>query len=240
GYKRKLYFDEREIPNRLKGNIYAIGASYSKKIGGFELSGDARLNTVGDFDGNYLRGEAAFQIDSLNRVEAGISTNSHAPNYNFILYQSDYKNYNWHNDFSNVQRQRLFFKLRSPKIVNVEAEYNRLHNYAYFGLRENKDETIEADTLVTPFQYDGDISYLKIKASRVFKFGKFALDNTLMYQEVLDGGRVFNVSPFITRNTFYFEDYWFDRNLFLQTGLSFNYFTSYYADGYDPVLGEFY
>lgn len=240
GYKRKLYLESGEVPNRLKGNIYTVGAAYAKKIGGFELSGDAMLNTVGDFDGNYLRAQAAYQLDSLNRVEAGISTTAHRPDYNFLLYQSDYKNYNWSNDFKNVQRQRLYFRLQSPKIAHVEAEYNRIHNHTYFGLRKNPDSESQADTLVTPYQYDGDVSYLKIKLSREFNFGKFALDNTLMYQEVLDGARVFRVSPFITRNTFYYQDHWFQRNLFLQMGLQFNYFHSYYADGYDPVMSEFY
>lgn len=238
GYQRKLHLDQETIPNRLKGNIFAVGASYEKKIAGIEISGDAMLNVTGDFNGNYLRGKAAYDIDSLNRVEAGISTNSHQPNYNFLLYQSDYKNYNWRNDFKNIQRQRLYFKLHAPKIVNVKAEYNRIHNYTYFGLRDNPDSEAEADTLLTPYQYGGDISYFKIKAGREFNFGRFSLNNTVMYQEVMDGKDVFHVSPFITRNSIYYSDRWFHRNLFVQTGFTFNYFSSFKVDGYDPVMAE--
>ncbi len=241
GYKRKLYLQNSVIPNRLEGNVVTLTAAYQKQIGGFQLRGEAMLNTVGDFDGNYLKATASYALDSVNYVEASALTNSHAPNYNFLLYQSDYKNYNWATDFENVQKQQLKFALHAPKLVNLEASYTRLHNYAYFGLRDNPDPTAAADTLITPYQYDGDVSYVKLKANKEFIFGKhFAFNNTLMYQNVLDGKDVFKVSPFVTRNTIYFKDYWFQNNLYLQTGFTFNYFGSFYADGYDPVMAEYY
>lgn len=240
GYKRKLYLDSGEIPNRIKGNIMAVGATYHNKIGGFELTGEAELNTTGDFDGNYLSATAAYTIDSLHTLQAGISTNSHRPDYNFMLYQSTYKNYNWHNNFSNVQTQRFHFELTAPDYADIEADYTRIHNYTYFGLKNNPDSASPADTLVAPYQFDGDVNYFRIKASREFNFGKFSLDNTLMYQKVLEGESVFRLSPFVVRNSFYYRDHWFDRNLYVQTGLTFNYFTSFKADAYDPVLAEFY
>lgn len=240
GYNRKLNLDSEVIPNRLKGNVYAAGASYKKNISGFELYGDAMLNVAGDFDGNYIKAHAAYALDSLNRVEVGLTTNSHQPNYNFLLYQSDYKNYNWRNKFDNVQKQTLNFRLRSKKIADIEADFTQIHNYAYFGLKENENPNSRADTLVAPFQYDGDISYLKIKAKRKFKYWRVSLDNTLMYQNVLKGEDVFRVPSFVTRNSLYYSDYWFHKALYLQTGFTFNYFDSFKADAYDPVLAEFY
>lgn len=240
GYKRKLNLDAGTIPNRLKGDIVSLGASYQKNIGGFELIGDLMINTIGDFDGNYFKAKAGYQFDAENRVEAGLLINSQKPNYNFLLYQSDYKNYNWYNDFKNVQTQRLNVRLKSEKIANVDLDYTRIHNYAYFGLRDNNNPEILADSLVTPYQYDSDINYLRIKAQREFEYGRFALDNTILYQKVLEGEEVFRVADFITRQSLYYKDYWFDRNLYLQTGFTFNYFTGFRADAYDPVLGEFY
>lgn len=240
GYKRRLNLDEGVVPNRLKGNIYGIGASYEKTIGGFDFTADAMLNPVGDFDGNYLKAKASYEIDSLNKVEASALTNSRRPNYNFLLYQSAYKNYNWRNDYSNEQKQQLGIKLDSKNYANLEARYTRLHNHPYFGLRDNENRDIEADTLVIPRQYDADISYFKIKAGREFHFGHFSLDNTVLYQDVLDGKSALHVPSFITRNTLYYQNYLFHENLFFQTGFTLNYFSSYKADGYDPVLSEFY
>jgi hypothetical protein len=70
--------------------------------------------------------------------------------------------------------------------------------------------------------------------------GYFALDNTLLYQKVLEGDDVLNVPTFVTRNTFYFRDYWFEKALFLNTGFTFRYFTNVHLNAYDPVLAEFY
>lgn len=61
-----------------------------------------------------------------------------------------------------------------------------------------------------------------------------------MYQNVLEGKDVFHVPSFVTRNTLYYKDYWFKKALYLQTGFTLNYFSSYQANGYDPVLAEFY
>ena len=94
--------------------------------------------------------------------------------------------------------------------------------------------------IISPSQYDGTINYLSVKASREFKFGKFALDNTILYQKVEQTDEILNVPDLVTRNTFYFTTYMFKKALFLQTGLTLNYFSKYYANDYNPVIGEFF
>ena len=61
-----------------------------------------------------------------------------------------------------------------------------------------------------------------------------------MYQNVKDDGQSFNVPELITRNTFYYANHLFKKALYLQTGVTLNYFTKYNMNGYDPLLSEFY
>ena len=61
-----------------------------------------------------------------------------------------------------------------------------------------------------------------------------------MYQKVLSGESVFKVPQIVTRQSLYYEDHWFKRALFMQTGINFKYFTKYNMNAYDPVLAEFY
>jgi len=61
-----------------------------------------------------------------------------------------------------------------------------------------------------------------------------------MYQEVTDDEQSINVPQIITRNTLYYSNHFFKRALYLQTGVTFNYFTAYNMNAYDPVLSEFY
>lgn len=232
GYKTFYIRENDTINNKLTGVNYSIGGEYRKSIGGFDVQADAMLNLAGDFTGSYFAAEAGYSLDKENRLQFGFNQNSHMPNYNFLLYQSNYINYNWQNDFDNVNTQSIYGELRSKKLLNIEGRLTQIQNYTYF--------TENEDTLVKPFQAGDQVRYLKLKTSKNFDFGVFAIDNTLMYQNVLDGASVLNLPEFVTRNTIYYKDEWFDKALYLQTGFTFKYFTKYNMNAYDPVLAEFY
>ncbi len=232
GYNTVLVLEDYRIENRLIGAVYSAGGEYSKNIGGFQVQADAMINLAGEFPGNYLDAQASYNLDEENSILFGIKQSSQAPNFNFLLYQSNYLNYNWQNDFDNVNIQNLNFRLRSLRWANVEADLFQIQDYTYFGLTE--------ESQVKPMQYGGQVRYFKLRAHRKFDFGRFAIDNTLMYQNILDGTDVLNLPDFVTRNSLYYKDHWFQKALYLQTGFIFKYFTDYNMDGYDPVLAEFY
>ncbi len=233
GYNTVIILDESRISNRIKGNLVQFGASYKKQYGGFELAGEGAINVAGDLDGNYLNAAISFAFNDENDVKASVRLHSVAPNFNFLLYQSDYVNYNWQNSLENVKTQELKFELRSKKLLDASVSYTGIDDYAYFTIVAN-------DSTPTPQQYSERVDYLKIKAEREFRYGRFGLVNTVMFQQALSGNEVFNVPEIITRQTLYYEDHWFKKALFLQTGISFKYFTKYNMNGYDPVLAEFY
>ncbi|MGC1632334.1 MAG: putative porin, partial [Gelidibacter sp.] len=234
GYDAVAVIDNVRIPNRLKGSVFGIGASYQNQIGGFNLNGEFGLNLSGDFNGNFLDLNASYKLTSDIKAIARLNSNSKQANFNILLYQSDYLNYNWDNSttFKNIQTQNLAFKVQSNKIATAEVEYTTIANHAYF--------TKDLNGNVKPVQSENTLNYLKLNVSKEFHFGKFALDNTIMYQNVINGEDVLNVPQIITRNTIYFSDHLFKKALFLQTGITLNYFTEYTMDGYDPLLGEFY
>ncbi|MCX7547813.1 putative porin, partial [Xanthomarina sp. F1114] len=228
GYDKVTYINNTLITNRLLGDVVAIGGAYSKDIKGFHIEADFGLNLSGDFAGNFIEGAASYQFTKDIAFSARIKHNSQTPNYNFLLYQSVYQNYNWQTDFNNVKTQNIEFALKSNKIANLSVGMTTINDYAYF-----KKET---DTgFVKPFQSDKSISYLNIKLEKEFRYKKFALDNTIVYQTVKDDNEVFNVPEFVTRNTLYYSNHFFKKALFLQTGITFNYFSTYYMNGYDPL-----
>jgi hypothetical protein len=111
-----------------------------------------------------------------------------------------------------------------------------LNDHLYF---ENS-ATDETQQIVTPNQYGNTINYVSVKVSKEIKFGKFALDNTLLYQKTSQQDAILNVPELVTRNTIYYTNYLFKKALFLQTGMTLNYFTNYLANDYNPVIGEFF
>lgn len=233
GYNSVLILDEERIPNRIKGNNIEAGAAYEKEYRGFKLSGKGAINVSGEFDGNYIQGAASFDLNEDYNAKASLTIHSAAPNFNFLLYQSDYKNYNWKTELNNVKTQELKFEINTKRFGNASVSYTGIDDYAYFGIKQN-------DSTPSPLQAAERVDYLKVKAGKEFKYGLFGLDNTVMFQQVLSGETVFNVPQIITRNSLYYEDHWFKRALFMQTGVTLKYFTAYNMNAYDPVLAEFY
>lgn len=233
GYNKVVVLNGNTIPNRIKGSIYSVGGKYHKKYKGFDLQGEIGINVTGDFDGNFLKAHASFKLNKDIKAVAEVNHSSRVPNYNFLLYQSDYISYNWKNNFNNTETQQLRFKLQSKKIANISVDYTTINDYAYFKIDETTNQ-------VKPFQNSNTINYLRVKLDKEIKLGKFALDNTILYQNVDDKEQTLNVPELTTRNTLYFSSHLFKKAMYLQTGVTLNYFTEYYMNAYNPVLAEFY
>lgn len=216
--------------NRIKldASALSLGADWKAKLGKFSLVADAKL-TPGNTElaGSHLKVAASFEKDSLFSFKAHALLSSKTPNFNMIIHQSRYDAYNWSNNFERENVRNLGADFAS-KWINASANFTNIDNYTYF------------DENATPQQYANQITYLKIKVNREFRFGTFALDNTILYQSVTSGNEVYRVPELVTRNTLYYTDYWFKNNpLLAQIGVSFNYFSTYKMNAYNPILAEF-
>lgn len=216
--------------NRLKleGSAISFGGSWNARIKNFQLNANANvIPGSGRLSGNYFNGEATYQKDSLFALKGTILINSKSPNFNTLLHQSKYDDYNWQNNFSNVNTRNLGFTLDS-KWLNGSVDFTNIDNYTYFD--ENN----------TPQQFGDQITYLKATVNREFHFWKLALDNAVMYQNVSSGSSVFRVPEFVTRNTLYYTGEWFKgKPMLVNIGVTFKYFTKYQMNAYNPLLAEF-
>lgn len=232
GYNRTLNTAEGFISNRLKGNIIQVGGEYEKQFGKLKLSANLMTSVSGEQSGNYLKASVNYRFSEDFGAHLTASSNERAPNYNFLLYQSDYLNYNWQNNFSNEVIQNIKATVSSKKYGELEMSSSIIDNYAYF-------ERL-TDTLTRPNQFDGTINYLKLKYTNQLDFELLGTASTVQYQNVLSGSEVFKAPSLILRQSIYYQDYWFKKALYLQMGLTGKYFSSYESNGYDPVLSEFY
>ena len=126
------------------------------------------------------------------------------------------------------------------------GEWNRLNKYTYFlnvTPLSFKNERMD----ILPTQQQKEIEYFKIKFFNNLELGKFSFINTVQYQKVnqeddpdlLFTPLALNVPEWLTRNTIAFSSDLFNKALYIQTGFSFKFFTDYYADQYNPLIGEF-
>lgn len=231
GYNRLLVLNDQTINNRIIEDISHAEASYNTRWEKFNIHASAGHNLSGSIDGSYVNAQLNFKWKN-NIVEAGVSSVSEPANLNFQLFQSNYINYNWQNDFDNTKRNSIKAALTTSKWGRLEAEFTSLDDYLYF--------TKDQDSVTLPKQFDGSINHLKLAYTSTFKYKHFNFENYLVYQTVDQSADVFNVPEVLLRTTWSYENYAFKKAMFFQTGVNLKYFTSYKMNAYDPILAEFY
>ncbi len=237
-YNQILIFDNRTVLNALVQKINSAGGQYeyrkNKWNGTFLYCRSFTNQSLSNLDA-----KMQFDLDDKNQFTFQYQNINKLPNNNYNLYQSSYVAYNWSNNFNNEKINSLSASTITPW-VNASFQFSVLKDHLFFDDVATAAQKLAETQIVTPSQYAGTINYLSLKMSKEFQFGKFALDNTFLYQKVEQNQAVLNVPELVTRNTIYFTDYFFKKALYLQTGVVFNYFTKYYANEYNPVIGEFF
>ena len=230
GYATILNTNTNAVSNpKIKGTALSLGGNWNARIKNFQLNSEVNITPgSGEISGTNIYSEALYEKDSLFALKGSISINSKSPNFNTILYQSSYDEYNWqHDNFKTINTRNISFGAQTTWI-QAEASLTNIENHTYF------DETSK------PRQSGENVTYFKVKANNEFTFGKFALNNTVLFQQVSSGQDVFRVPNLVTRNTFYYSNFLFEgKPLFLQTGVTFKYFSKFKSNAFNPLLNEF-
>jgi len=237
-YNNILYFDAETVPNLLSQTINTIGGQYNyrkdKWNGKFLYS-----KSVTDQNLSNLDASAVYDINDDNQISFRYQNMNKLPDNNYNLYQSSYKKYNWSNDFVNEKINAISVNA-DTKWVSLSLQLNSIKDHLYFADISTATERNDSTQIVAPAQYEKAINYASLKVAKEFVFGKWALDNTLLFQKADQTDHILNVPEFVTRNTLYYSNTLFEKRLFLQTGVEVNYFTSYYSNSYNPLIGEFF
>ena len=233
-YNRVLIKDDGVVPSALSRNINSVGGQYeywkNKWHGKFLLS-----RSITDQSLSNLDAKLNYDLNDDFQFVFGYQNLNKLANDNYNLMQSNYVSYNWSNNFKNEKINVLSGEAITPWF-EASLQLSALTDHLYF---ENT-ATDEDQQIVTPNQFGGTIKYLSVKLSKEITFGKFALNNTVLYQKVDQNEAILNVPDLVTRNTIYYTNYFFKKALFIQTGITLNYFTNYFANEYNPVIGEFF
>nr|WP_298997584.1 putative porin [uncultured Allomuricauda sp.] len=240
-----LITDTQTIQNQIEGEEISVGGTYFNQFGNLVLKGDINYTVSGELTGNAFDFSTIYLINENTTVSGGVHLSSRLPNFNYLLYQSDYQNFNWQNDalFEKQQNQTVALSFNSTKWGLLEAEYSAIDNYSFFASTitdEQRTSGLAETAFVRPFQENETVNHLRVKYIKEFKWKKWALANTVLFQDVTQNQQVLNVPQLITRNSLYFSSEVFKKAMFLQTGVTFKYFTSYNMNAYHPLLGEFY
>ena len=244
----KLYEElTSEIPFEIDPNQQILSATFKKDLNNYSFY----LNTTKSLKNKFFKNQSSLKIEGepLRNLKFILSGNiiENSPNFNYVLYRSTYENYNWYNDnLKNTKISNGYLSLSLKELINISGEYSQIENYTYFKETTNQlNGEIDRMRIASVGQKNSLINYLRVKLKSNIGINKFNLINTAMYQKTdqeLDGTndqQTLNVPEWIVRSTLMFSTNVFNNSLFIQTGLTFNYFTKYYADYYNPLISEF-
>jgi hypothetical protein len=136
----------------------------------------------------------------------------------------------WNNNFSKTALSDIALAVVHPKyLFNISFGYSFIKNYLYFGM----------DTM--PQQQFHTFSINTISVNKDFRLGKFYSANRFIYQKVQKAGTsVINLPQYLTINSFFYEDKFYENALVAQIGFDLRFNSKYYADAYMPATGQFF
>ena len=233
------YFELNEDQSNISFDWKKMFEKYTFEL---NLNKSSKNSFKSDFISFNIKGNP---IKNVN-FEISSSVIEKSPNFNFKFYRSAYENYNWYNDNLHDEKiSNINLKLSYKDLFVLTADYNEIDNYTFF--RETTNAlTGETDTkrIAIVNQAENKINYLSLKLFSKVDIGKFSFVNTARYQKKeqevpLGNLSTLNVPEWVTRNTIMYSSDVFNKSLFIQTGITFNYFTKYFADYYNPLISEF-
>jgi hypothetical protein len=133
------------------------------------------------------------------------------------------------NAFNKENVIHLFGSIEQPKInLTLTGNYYLLTNYPYF------TNYYIASQASSPF------NVLIISADKKFALTRHLILRTLAVLQKEAGNSPVNIPLFVTHGQIGYEGKLGQKNLLVAFGLEFRYFTPYTADGYSPVVGQFF
>ncbi len=228
GYDSILVKSLINIPRKWEGTIISA-------IGKLDFDWNQRLKLYSDFQyaigGNYnslyqLHSKLDFNLTSHILLNGGINISSTLPNLNLLLNQSFYADYNYYNNFKNINTQQLHTGIRS-NYLNAKVNFYNIDQYVFIDNNER------------PRQLKGSLNLFNLTFNKTFHYKHFGLDNTVTYQKVTQAKEALPLPEFIARNTLFYQTLAFKKRAEIQTGLSFYYFDKFSSREYFPILGEY-
>lgn len=223
-------FNKDSLVNNMFQSSTKVGGILSKQRGQlfkYNILGELSFlgYKAGDFrlEGN-VGGFLKLWSDSVSLVANGF-VRSDKPSYFLEHYDSNH--FRWNNNFANIYRTHIGGTFSIPtRLFSLNVSVENITQYVYF------------DSIAKPVQFSGNVQVLAVNLKQDFHFGKFALENNIVYQLSSQPGVL--PLPYLTLyHNLYFHDVWF-HVLSMQLGVNVRYHSAYYAPSYMPATGQFY
>ncbi len=211
-------------------NLLWVGAQLTKQRGSLlRYEATAKIGVAGKAAGDInAEGNISTRFkllgDTVVASAYGLFANETAP---YLMNNFVSNHFIWKNDFGKIRRLRFGGEVKVPftsTMINVGVE--NVQNYVYFG--EN----------CFPVQHKGSVQVFSASLHQNFRVGILNWRNKLTYQKSTEDA-VIPMPKFAIYSNLYIL-FRVARVLQVQLGVDCNYYTKYYAPGYQPATMSFY
>jgi len=222
--------DTYNLHTKRYSNIYAGGGIFRETGSFWRWNFDGRIYLLGRNVGQtQLSGVITKPFSLFGDSLASITVNGQIENMMPDPFQEEFysNRIRWKNDFNMEQKMTMSGSIRLPgRHTLLKANYSLINNYIY-----NNAEGI-------PTQDNGQLLVLSAHADKNFVLGNLHFRTRLLWQKASNNDVLHlpDLSAFLSTN-FRFV---ISKVLFTQIGADMRYYTSFYADMYNPSTGMFY
>lgn len=218
-----------DVPHRHTDQLLWVGGQLAKRHGSLlTYDARARFGVVGDVAGEIdVTGTVATRFklrhDSLTISGYGYFKNLAAP---YLLKRFVSNHYVWSNNFGKTQRFRVGGILDIPHTgTRVNVGYETLKNYIFFNAQG------------VPQQHSPAVHVFSATLQQKLHWRALHWDNEVTYQTT-SNDEVLPL-PALSLYSNLYAQFRVARVLHVQVGLDVNYYTRYYAPGYNVATGTF-
>ncbi len=181
---------------------------------------------IGNAGNEYLiKGKLNFNLNKLGQLNAEVSNQRFSPDLlqgRMFISKREIFNNNFKKPITTSIK--AFYHLPVSK-TTLRVQYHLLNNYIYY------------DTLGFARQADKGVNVLQLILQQDFRFKKIGMENTIAFQNTND--EFIRVPKVFMKNSLFVEGKIFKKVMLARLGLDFRMNTSYFADNYQAVLGQF-
>lgn len=218
------------IPNHIVRNRLWVGAQLARRQGKvLNYNANVTVGLLGGAEGELLlNGEVSTRFpllgDTVNLEAYGSFHNRSTP-YLLNNYRSNH--FIWHNEFGKERTYRAGGRLNLTRLgTHLDIGVANVQNHVYFG----------PDCL--PVQHGGSVQVFSARLSQSLRAGILHWDNAITYQTSSDDA-VLPLPKLVVYSNLYIL-FKIAKVMTVQLGADCDYYTRYYAPGYQPATMSFY
>ncbi|MEJ6981910.1 putative porin [Pedobacter sp. P351] len=225
------WYDQMDYSTKFQNVTLKANAGYqfSDRV---SITGDLQQIAQGRHAGDYLyKAETQILLSrSVGRIVLGAFLQNKSPQQ--IFERTNYTYHKWVENFERTKTNNLSFAYINPKFAfKARADYYRIANHLYF-------EAAADSFQINPVQFDKSINLLKLTVSKYTRFGKFNLENFLVYQKT-DFTSILRTPEIYTYNSFYFAARIF-KSIHTNLGFDARWNSPFPAPSYAINVSQFY